>query len=417
MSTLAINGGRPVRMTPFKPYPYKSNNDLKRLEQVWESHHWGGLPLNGGFAERFIADFKERCGVKFGVAVANGTVALSIALQAAGIKAGDEVITSGLTWAGTAYSIVTVNAVPVFADIDPATYCLSADAVAAAVTPKTKAIIVVHLANQLADMDDIMEIARHNGLIVIEDCAHAHFAQWRGKPAGTIGDIGTFSFETSKIISSGEGGALICADRDTFERAISYMNCGRKEAPYDSYLGRVLGGNFRLSEWQAAILCGQMETYDELEKIRYANCGYFFNNLSKVGLLTPMQPDERVNKRQYYELLMKYDSLKAHDVHRDIFLKAVLAEGIELEGLFYHPLNCDPLFQVRAENWPMIRDRYGDTINEKNVNLPNSRKAAYTEGVWLHHQMMSGTKEDVDDVLNAIAKVSDNVDELVGFSI
>jgi dTDP-4-amino-4,6-dideoxygalactose transaminase len=378
-----------------------------------ESRDWGGIPFPNRTARRFAEAFAERSRVAHGLLLNNGTVPLSIALRALGVKAGDEVITTGLTWVATASSIVYVNAVPVLVDIDPRTCCIDPEAVEAAVTPKTRAILTVHLGDQVSDLDALREIAARHGLALIEDCAHAHFAEWNGTPVGGLGDVGSFSFEMSKIMTCGEGGLLVTRSEELFHRAISLAHCGRKDAPYDRYDGRVFGWNCRPTELQAAVLLGQLEQIDRLTEIRLANREYLLEQLAAhVPGIAPLPGDPRVTRRQCYETLLRYDREAFEGVHRDRVCAALLAEGVEIEGEFYHPIHRDPLFEVTADEWPMIRERYGDRITADACHLPHCDRAAYDDLLWVWHPLLTGTRQDVDDILTALVKVRDHLDEL-----
>jgi dTDP-4-amino-4,6-dideoxygalactose transaminase len=413
MNALAIRGGKPLRSKPWPLWPNYKEADYERLRQVLESRAWGGIPFPNRFASEFIESFTQRLGAKHGVLVANGTASLAIALRAMGIRAGDEVITTGYTWVGTAGAILQVNAVPVIVDISPDSYCIDPQQVENAITPRTKAIIPVHLGNQMADMDRIMEIAARHQLKVLEDCAHAHFAEWRGRPAGTLGNMGSYSFESSKIMTSGEGGFLATNDTALWSRAMSLTNCGRKEPPYDHFEDRSLGWNYRVTDFQAAILIGQLEIHDELYQQRSRNAKKLAKGLQDIGGFEPLPEDERVTRRQYYEVIFRYHPEQMRGVPRDTFLKALLAEGVEFEGdTFYPPMNRDPLFAVTADEFPSIRERYGDRIRPESFSLPVAERAAFHESVWVHHSLISGPSEDIDDILDAVAKIKEHLDEL-----
>lgn len=410
---LAILGGTPLRQRPWPEWPHVGSADVERLRQVIETRNLGGIPfpntLHREFAERFTASL----GARHGVLTTNGTVSLSVALRALGIHAGDEVITTSLTWVATASSIVHVNAVPVLVDISDDNWCIDPKKVEEAITDRTRAIMVVHLGNQVADMDALCDIARRHNLFIIEDCAHAHYAEWRGKCVGTIGDAGSYSFETSKIMTSGEGGFLVFDEEEPFHRAMSLVHMGHKYAPYDKYEGRVLGWNNRISELQAAVLLGQLDTYAELDAQRTARAEQLLKGLSEVGGFLPLPEDERVTKRQKYELLVRFDTSAWGGLHRDRVLAALLAEGVEFEGdTFYPPMHRDPLFHVTADDWPAIRERYGERITPESFHLPVADKVGLDEAVWIHHSLLSVEPEDVQDMLDAVAKLRDNLDEL-----
>ncbi|PYV19309.1 MAG: hypothetical protein DMG21_02000 [Acidobacteria bacterium] len=185
MGKLAITGGKPVRKKPFPIWPVYTQEEARGLQKVLASRNWGGYPFPNKIADAFAQRFARYHGAKYGVAVASGTVAIEIALKAAGIRPGDEVIVPAYTWEGTVGPVLMLNAVPVFVDVDPDTYCLDAKQIEKALTPRTRAILPVHLAMRFADMDEIMRIARELKIVVIEDCAHAHGGKWRDKGAAS----------------------------------------------------------------------------------------------------------------------------------------------------------------------------------------------------------------------------------------
>ena len=260
MSKLAIFGGTPVTTTPpAAPWPIYGDRERELLLSVLESREWGGYPEPNVRAAEFAEKFAAHHGAAYGICVTNGSVTLEVALTALDVEAGDEVIAPCYTWVATGACAVHVNAVPVFVDVDPDNYCIDPDQVEAAITDRTRAIIPVHLGANMADMDRMMDIADRHGIAVIEDCAHAHGGAWRGRGAGSIGDIGSFSFQSSKLMTAGEGGAVITSDNGLMQRCHSIVNCGRKEPGYDTFEGHVLGVNARISEFQAAVLIAQLE--------------------------------------------------------------------------------------------------------------------------------------------------------------
>lgn len=410
---LAILGGPPLRRRPWPPWPHVGAGDVERLKDVIESRNLGGIPFPNTRHRQFAERFTARLGARYGILMANGTVSLSVALRALGVHAGDEVITTAFTWIGTVSGIVHVNAVPVLADISDETWCLDPASVEAAITDRTRAIMVVHLGNQVADMDALTDIARRHELLLIEDCAHAHFAEWRGRCVGTLGDAGSYSFETSKIMTSGEGGFLATDDEETFHRALSLVHVGRKEAPYDRYPGRVFGWNHRATEMQAAVLLGQLDGFDELDAQRTAMAKLLTEGLLEVGGFTALPDDERVTRRQCYELLFRFDSDAWEGLHRDEVLAALLAENVEFEGnTFYPPLHRDPLFHITADDWPAIRERYGEKISPDAFDLPVADRVGTDEAVWIHQSLLAVERRDVQDMLDAVTKLRDNLDSL-----
>src|ERR1700719_2484472 len=285
MGKLAISGGDPLRKAPFTTWPMSTKEELLALGDVLASSKWGGQPFPGKYALAFAKKFAEFHTAKYAQCVNTGTVAIQAALKAIEIRPGDEVIAPAYTWEGTVGPVLLVNAVPVFVDIDPDTYCLDAKLIEKAITPKTKAILPVHLGMRFADMDEFMRIAQKHHLKVVEDCAHAHGGKWNGKGAGSMGDVGAFSFQSSKLITSGEGGAVITNNLEYHERVQTYINAGRASVT-DKFHHRTIGFNYRLGEFQAALLSAQLESLPDQAVIRMANMAYFearLQNTPEIG--------------------------------------------------------------------------------------------------------------------------------------
>jgi len=412
MGNLAINGGTKVREQPFHPWPVYDERDDQVLKEVLGSRNWGGYPSPNTMAAKFAAAFADAHDAKYGICAANGTVTLEIALRAAGIKAGDEVIVTPLTWLATALAPVYINAVPVFADINPETYCLDPDAVEAAITDKTRAIIPVHLGCRIADMDALMEIAHRRDLIVIEDCAHVHGAKWEGKGVGSIGHFGSFSFQSSKLMTAGEGGMVLTNDKLFEEKCQSLVNCGRKETGYNTFEGNLNGWNYRITEWQAALLLVGLERLPEQTRVREENVAHLLELISGIEGIRPVTRDKRITTAAYYQLILRYDPEAFGGVTRDQFVAALNAEGVPCDGYFYIPIYQNPLFAVYGDEYPMCRPYFGDSVDPSRFSCPNAEKAAYQEAVWFHHPLFMGEKKDVEDIAEAIKKVVENIDEL-----
>lgn len=414
MGNLAITGGKPVRTKPFAVWPVYTRQEERALQKVLASRNWGGYPFPNAIAERFAQKFAKFHGAKYGLAVANGTVAIQVALKAAGIQPGDEVIVPAYTWEGTVGPVLLLNAVPVFVDVDPGTYCLDARLIEAALTEKTRAILPVHLAMSFADMDAIMEIARKHHLLVIEDCAHAHGGKWRNKGAGATGDFGCFSFQSSKLMTSGEGGGVITSNLEFFERAQSYVNCGRASQT-DRFAHRLIGFNFRVTEFQAAILEAQLERIPSQAKKRQANMAHLEKRLRKVPGLDFLQHDKRNTRVAAYQYVFKYRAEAFGNTPRAAFLGALELEGIPCDGLFYEPVYKSALFPLDPADFPALSWGRPEPLNPKTkYHCPVSERAAYEESVWLPHHLFLGSRKDVDDIAGAVEKVCANVEELRG---
>ena len=413
MGKLAITGGRPVRRKPFAPWPVYGQAEARALKKVLESRNWGGYPFPNRYASSFARKFARFHGAKYGLAVANGTVAIEIALKAAGIRPGDEVIVPAYTWEGTVGPIMLLNAVPVFVDIDPETYCLDASLIEKAITPKTRAILPVHLAMRFADMDEIMRIARARGLRVIEDCAHAHGGRWQNKGAGSIGDLGSFSFQSSKLMTAGEGGAIITSSLELYERAQTYTNCGRASAT-DKFRHRFIGHNYRMTEFQAAILEAQLKRYPRQNQVRLANIRHFEKRLTGTEGLRFLKRAPRQTRVAPYQYVFRYQP-ERWEVPRASFLGALELEGVPCDGLFYEPVYKSSLFPVDPADFPALSWGRPQPLNLREMyHCPVAERAAYEESVWLPHHIFLGRRNDVDDIADAILKVLENVEELRG---
>lgn len=404
MSDLAILGGTPVRNKPFPVWPQYLPADAQRLQQVLESRHWGGYPVPSHFCGEFADRFAKLHGAKYGLCLANGTIALVAALQAAGIKFGDEVIVPAYTWDGTATAVLFAGGVPVFADVDPDTYCLDVESARKAITPRTKALLPVHLAMRFADMDALSDLAREHGLKLIEDCAHAHGGQYRGRGAGSIGDIGCFSFQESKLMTSGEGGMVITSDLKYFEHLQSQVNCGRASRT-DQFQQRVLGANYRMTELQAALLIGQLDMLPDFAAKRSKHAAKLSGALAGIPGIRPLPAQSSITHDTIYNYVFQYRPERP-GVARDLFVAALDAEGIPSDGRFYEPVYRSDLFYATPETCPQLKSDYSG------VKCPVSERAAYEEAVWLPQFLLIGEDKDVDDIATGVAKVMRNFKDL-----
>ena len=399
---LALFGGTPVRTRPFTSWPIFGKAEEKRLLRTLRSGKWGRLhgPEVAEFEQRFAAMH----GCKHSIGVANGTVSLRIALLAAGIRAEDEVIVPPYTFFSTASAVIEANAVPVFADIDLDTFNLDPKAVEAALTPRTRAIIPVHFAGQPADMDAIMRIARKRQLIVIEDAAHAHGASDKNRPAGSIGHLGSFSFQSSKNMTAGEGGIITTNDDALAEACRSIHNCGRIPSGV-WYEHNVISGNYRLGEFQGAVLNAQLDRLEAQTKTRDRNGQYLATRISKQPGLHPQERPAECTRHSYHLFMLRVDP-NEFGAPRAAVLKALQAEGIPCSGGYGFSLHRQPMFRNKAFGpfLPKVSARldYGRT------RCPNSDLICREQCVWLEQSLFLGIRADMDDIARAFAKVYEN---------
>lgn len=397
---LAIDGGTPVRQAPFPGWPVWDEREEQALLRALHSGKWGiGSEIIAEFEEKFAAmQGAQQC-----VSVPSGTAALAMALRGGGITYGDEVITTPYTFIATVSAVLHVGAIPVFADIDPDTYQIDVKTAERLITERTKAIIPVHIGGGPADMDAILEAARKHGLLVIEDCAQAHLAAWRGRRVGTLGDLGTFSFQSSKNIPAGEGGAVVGDDGHLMDRVWSYRNVGRvRQGGW--YQHEVLGTNARMSTWQAAVALAQMTRAEEQLTVRERNAAILDSRLADVAGIRPLRRDERVTHHAYHLYIFRYDKAAFGGHSRADFLRALTAEGIPASK-GYEPLyGKDTIMEASLE----LGKLSGAPIPSRAVNAercPVVERACLEEDCWLTQNLLLGGAADTATIAEAIFKV------------
>jgi dTDP-4-amino-4,6-dideoxygalactose transaminase len=409
MSELAILGGNPVRCRSFSPWPQYLPSDVQRVQRVLESCHWGGYPVPSRFAGEFADRFAAMHGAKYGLCVSNGTIALVAALRAVGVGFGDEVIVPAYTWDGTATAVLFAGGIPVFADVDPDTYCLDVESVRHALTPRTRAVIPVHLAMRFVDMDALLALAADHDLKVVEDCAHAHGGMYQGRGAGSMGDVGCFSFQESKLMTAGEGGIVITSDLRCFEHMQSQVNCGRASLT-DVYHQRVLGANYRMTELQAALLVGQLDMLPEMAQRRSRAAARLSEALAGIEGIRRLPPQPEISRDTVYCYVFQYRGGET-GVARDVFAAALEAEGIPCDGRFYEAVYRSDLFYASPETSPQLRIGRPEPVDYSRVRCPVAERAAYEEAIWLPQFALLGD-DDVEDIALAVDKVMRNLADL-----
>jgi dTDP-4-amino-4,6-dideoxygalactose transaminase len=396
-ATLAVDGGTPVRSAPFPSWPVHDEREVAALREVAESGNWGGFPSPNVQAARFAEAFASYHTARFGNCTSSGTAALEVALRAAGVGRGDEVIVPALTFVATPAAALYMGAAPVFADIDPDTWCLDPKELERAITPRTKAVVPVHLGSRMADMDAIMAIAQRHGLRVIEDCAHMHGGFWRERGAGSIGDLGCFSFQQSKLMTAGEGGIILTNDEELDRLCHAYIDCGRlRPIDREATSQGVFGWNYRMTEFQAAVLGVQLERLSEQTRVREENKRRLTQRLEQIDGLRTLRTDERFSTPSGYGYYFRYCADAFGGRPRNQFVRALRYEGIPASGDFYSPVYRDPLFAWREA---------GIDADYSGVYCPVAERAA-EESVWLPHQLFLGSERDTDDIATAIEKVT-----------
>ena len=399
-SDLAILGGEKAVTLDYPAWPVHDEREVAAVAAVIRSGHWGGFPYPGPRTQAFLEQFLAFQGGEYAIMAANGTVTLEIALRAAGIGWGDEVIVPAYTFQATAAAPMAAGAIPVIVDIDPNTYCIDPRAVEAAITPQTRAIIPVHVGSLMADMDALMDIAARHNLIVVEDCAHVHGMRWRGQGAGTLGHFGSFSLQSSKLLTSGEGGVLICKTKALADAATSVVNCGRP-APGHSEV-TVMGANFRSSELHAALAAVQLERLPEQTRAREAMVGYMDEALSELPGVRVFRPDPRITRRSVFLYIFAIDPA-VWGVDHHAVCAALEAEGLETD-IGYPSMHRYDLFQPQRTRLP-VPTAHPERFDFAAMDLPVATRAYTQEAVWLSEAVFRAGKEGVDQAVAAIRKV------------
>ena len=402
LSKLALLGGTPLRTKRFPSGPVFGTPEEKRLLRTLRSGKWGRL--NGSEVAEFESRFAAMHGCKHGIAIVNGTVTLRVALLAAGIRADDEVIVPPYTFFSTASAVIEANAIPVFADIDLDTFNLDPKAVEAAITPRTRAIIPVHFAGQPADMKAIMAIAKKHKLFVLEDAAHAHGASYRNQPAGSLGDLASFSFQSSKNLTSGEGGVLTTNDDALAASCRSIHNCGRIPTGI-WYEHHVISGNYRLGEFQGAVLNAQLDRLESQTKTRDRNGRYLAARLAKLPGVYPQQRDADCTRHSYHLFMLRLDG-EEFGAPRAAVIKALQAEGIPCSPGYGFSLPRQPMFRNQAFG-PYL-PKASARLNYNQTQCPNSDLICREQCVWLEQAMFLGARADMDDIAHAFEKLYEN---------
>lgn len=413
---LAALGGNPVRMKEWPAWPAMIADEamIEAISKTTKSGAWSRInaPVNGTVAT-FEKEYAKLLGVKFCVGTGSGTQALGASVEALGIGPGDEVITSPYTDFGTISSIICSRALAVLADLDPDSYQLDPKDVEKKITKKTKAIMPVHMMGMPCNMDEIMAIAARHNLYVIEDACQANFAHYRGQQLGTIGNLGCFSFQGSKQIACGEGGAVIGNDESLMDKVYTVQNHGTNRKGSNVTIGQKL----RMNEFEGSILMAQLGGAKARFEKRNENAAYLDSKLKGFKGLVPQKKYEGTESSGYYLYAMSYQKEVFNNASRAQFLKAIAAEGIALspyiKGLHTEPWT-EHLLGLK-EFKSMYSSKRLKQYREE-LHLPMCDKVGQEMVVLSGSGPLLTTKQDMDDVINAIMKVYENRDKLSSVS-
>lgn len=405
-------------------WPIYTRETIDKVVEVFDSNrytisgYWTGSRT---YEQEFAEAFAAFNGVPYCVPTANGSSSLLVALEALDVGYGDEVIVPALTWLATATAVLNINALPVLVDVDPDTYCIDLKQIEEKITEKTKAIIPVHLYGCMTDMDGLLEIAQKYRLKIIEDCAQTHGSFWNGQKAGTLGDIGAFSFQQSKTLSSGEGGCVITKDPVLFERlsqlrADSRVFSTREMKFGDIELigqGTMQGSNYCMTEFQAAILLEQLTKLDDMNRLREENARYLDDHLSQIQGIKTMKRMPQIQQQSYFSYCVRIDTdyfKLSSDQNLQLLrekMQKLLKERLGLGPFFLHApypaINKNRLF------CPWTKRRFPSTISHtesfwREMSFPIAEKAS-KEGVVFHHSVLLQSREYMDNIINAFNDV------------
>ncbi|MEZ5355111.1 MAG: DegT/DnrJ/EryC1/StrS family aminotransferase [Bryobacteraceae bacterium] len=400
--TLAMLGGTPVRKAGWASWPRWDQTEEAALTGVLRSGRWNRAVQ----VEKFEASYARLLGVPHVLATANGTSALFTALHALGVQPGDEVIVPPYTFVATVNVVLLHYALPVFADTDMDSFQIDPARVGAQISDRTSAIVPVHMAGGAADLDAILGVAKQRGVGVIEDACQAHMGEWRGRKLGAWGDAGCFSFQASKNLNSGEGGAVATADRNLYDRCHAFHNNGRapRTASYDfQYLQS--GANLRLTEFQGALLNAQMTRLEQQSAARHENALYLTKLLEQIPGIRPVRNYAGCTRSAWHLFMFRYDKQQFAGVDRAVFLKALAAEGIKASA-GYTPLNKQPFLESMLASKAYRRLFPEKTLAEwkERTQCPVNDRLC-EEAVWFTQTMLLGARSDMDEIAAAIGKI------------
>jgi L-glutamine:2-deoxy-scyllo-inosose/3-amino-2,3-dideoxy-scyllo-inosose aminotransferase len=388
-------------------WPIFGDEELVNLRQALESGEWGHTARSGyvgRFEPEFEREFSDYQNASHGLCISNGTAALQLALEALDVGAGDEVIVPGLTWQATAGAVLDVNAVPILVDVEPDSYCIDPSAVDAAITPRTRAVIAVHLYNSLADLDRLAAICERHDLHLIEDCAHSHGSQWHGHGVGSIGAIGCFSFQLTKSLTCGEGGYCTTNSDELRDRLDALRNCGRRPDGIREGWRPIQSGNYRLTEWQAAVLCAQFARFpDQLDR-RADNARRLDEALDELAGVRPMGSRPQVTRQGMYAYVFRYDADAFAGLSAPAFRAALGDElGIDVDST-YQPLSRSPLYQPQTKRRHRLGEQW-ELISPARFDLPVATRAYESEAVVIPHEVLLADWDELSVLPDAVEQI------------
>lgn len=410
-ATPAILGGTPLRTKAWQKWPiWKPETDEKLVLEVLRSGVWSRAKVVTQFEEKWA----ETMGAKRCLSMVNGTNALICAVANLDIGAGDEVIVPPYTFIATIQAVLMNGAMPVFVDTDPETFQIDVNKIEEKITPRTRAILPVHIAGLPADIERIMQISKKHNLLVIEDACQAWMAEVNHKKVGTFGNAGCYSFQNSKNIPMGEGGAIVSDDDAFMDRCFSYHNFGN---PYGTVVGDTgagtirLGTKLRLTEYQAAIGLAQMKRLEEQTETRSKNASYLTSLMKEIPGVIPHKLYKNVTRAAFHLYPFRYKKEEFSGLSREEFIRAMQAEGVPCSS-GYTPLNTMPFLgnAFKTKNFQKMYPK--EMLDAKKYyaanECPENDRLCNEEAIWFTQNMLLGGRSDMNDIANAIDKIRKN---------
>jgi len=406
----AILGGAPVRTRKFPSWPQAEASDEATLLEALRACKW--WRKEGHFVRDFEKAWAAKMGARYAIATANGTSALMASLHAVEVGPKDEVLVGPYTFIATVNAILALYALPVFVDTDPETLMMDAGKVEAAITPRTRCIMPVHLGGNVVDMDRLLEVAKRRNIPVVEDACQAHLSEWRGKKVSTLGQLGCFSFQKFKNLAGGEAGAVVTNDEKLYRRAYGYHSHYRTpdEGPADPELSEN-GINLRMSEFPAALLMSQLTRLDQQARTREQNAAYLSQLLGDVPGVKPVKMYAGCTRNGYHLYMMRYNA-EATGLSRAKFVQAMRAEGIPI-STGYGPLNKERFLENTLNSRPYRAIYTQQEIarwRERNHCPGNDR--ACQEAMWLGQSVLLGSRADMEEIAEAMRKVQRHASDI-----
>ena len=407
----AMLGGKPVRTKGYGSWPLVDEMDEKAVSEVLRAGRW----YRNRSVERFEKTYAELNQAKYCVATSSGTSALYTSLGALGVGPGDEVIVPPYTFTATVSVVLQHYAMPVFVDSDRETFMMDPAKLEAAITDRTAAIIPVHIGGSAADLDSILAIAKKRNVPVIGDACQAHLGQWKNRSLGSWGISGCYSFQVSKNLCSGEGGAILTNDEEMANNCFSFHTCcrPREGASPNFHYSRGRNTNVRMTEFQGALLLSQMEGLEERAETRSGNADYLSAMLRELPGLMPARIYEGCTRNAYHLYMFRYQKDKFPGLSRNQFVRALRAEGIPC-STGYHPLNTAGFIQDALDSRPYV-NVYGKAAVEnwaQRNECPENDKLC-EEAVWFTQRMLLGPRSDMDEIVEAVRKIQAHAPALV----